>query len=198
MGLKLEYHDGQTPLDESEKEGLRIASVTTHGELDELEQRNMEKALAWIIQTKFKAEQVLTEKFLKTVHRHMFGDVWKWAGQFRRTDKNIGVQWTMIPQELWQLLDDTNYWFEHKTYQPDEIAIRFKHRLVSIHCFSNGNGRHSRLMADIVIETVFKKDVFSWSRSRMSKPDEVRRAYISALKAADNGDMEPLITFART
>lgn len=198
MGLKLEYHDGQTPLDESEKEGLRIASVTTHGELDELEQRNMEKALAWIIQTKFKAEQVLTEKFLKTVHRHMFGDVWKWAGQFRRTDKNIGVQWTMIPQELWQLLDDTNYWFEHKTYQPDEIAIRFKHRLVSIHCFSNGNGRHSRLMADIVAETVFKKDVFSWSRSRMSKPDEVRRAYTSALKAADNGDMEPLITFART
>lgn len=198
MGLKLEYHDGQTPLDESEKEGLRVPSVTTHKELDELEQRNMEKAMAWVIQTKFKPEKVLTEDFLKTVHRRMFGDIWKWAGEFRRTDKNIGVQWTMISQELRQLLDDTNYWGEHETYPSDEIAIRFKHRLVSIHCFSNGNGRHSRLMADIVAETVFKKDVFSWSQSRMSKPDEVRKAYISALQDADNGDIKPLLTFART
>lgn len=198
MGLKLEYHDGQTPLDETEKEGLRIASVSTHAELDELEQLNLEKALAWIIQTKLKPDQILTEKFLKNVHKRMFGDVWKWAGEFRKTDKNIGTKWPQIGIELKQLLDDVNYWVENETYAADEIAIRFKHRLVSIHCFANGNGRHSRLMADIIIETIFKSELFSWSHSRMSKPDEVRKTYISALKAADNGNIEPLVTFARS
>ncbi|MBI1287752.1 MAG: mobile mystery protein B [Flavobacteriales bacterium] len=198
MGLKLEYHDGQTPLDEAEKEGLRIASVTTHEELDELEQLNMEKALVWIIQSNFKPKNVLTEKFLKTVHRRMFGDVWKWAGEFRRTDKNIGTKWPQIGTELKQLLDDTTYWIEHETFPPDEIAIRFKHRLVSIHCFANGNGRHSRLMADILAETVFGNEVFSWSASRMGKPDDVRKSYIAALHKADNGNIRPLILFART
>ncbi|MCF8276004.1 MAG: mobile mystery protein B [Flavobacteriales bacterium] len=198
MGLKLEYHDGQTPLDETEKEGLRIASVSTHAELDELEQLNLEKALAWVIQTKLKPNQILTEKFLKNVHKRMFGDVWKWAGEFRKTDKNIGTKWTQIPTELKQLLDDTNYWVANETYSADEIAIRFKHRLVSIHCFANGNGRHSRMMADIIIETIFKSEVFSWSHSRMGKPDEVRKTYIAALREADNGNIEPLITFARS
>ncbi len=198
MGLKLEYHDGQTPLDESEKEGLRIASVTTHAELDELEQLNLEKALAWVIQSKLKPEQILTEKFLRNVHKRMFGDVWKWAGEFRRTDKNIGTKWPQIALELKQLLDDANYWMENETYPADEIAIRFKHRLVSIHCFANGNGRHSRMMADIIIETIFNSEIFSWSHSRMGKPDEVRKTYISALKAADNGNIKPLAAFARS
>lgn len=197
MGLKLEYHEGQTPLDETEKGGLRIASVTTHAELDELEQLNLEKALAWVIQSRFKPQKILTEKFLKTLHKRMFSDVWKWAGEFRKTDKNIGTKWPFVPIELKQLLDDTNYWIGNETYPADEIAIRFKHRLVSIHCFANGNGRHSRLMADIIAETVFKEDVFSWNSSRMSKPDEVRKAYISALREADNGNINPLIDFAR-
>lgn len=197
MGLKLEYHEGQTPLDETEKGGLRIASVTTHAELDELEQLNLEKALAWVIQSRFKPQKILTEKFLKTLHKRMFSDVWKWAGEFRKTEKNIGTKWPLVPIELKQLLDDTNYWIGNETYPADEIAIRFKHRLVSIHCFANGNGRHSRLMADIIAETVFKEDVFSWNSSRMSKPDEVRKAYISALREADNGNINPLIDFAR-
>jgi len=198
MGLKLDYHEGQTPLDETEKEGLRIASVSTHAELDELEQLNLEKALAWVIQSKLKPDKILTEKFLKNVHKRMFSDVWKWAGEFRKTDKNIGVKWVIIGQELKRLLDDTNYWVANETYSADEIAIRFKHRLVSIHCFANGNGRHSRMMADIIIETIFGAEIFSWSQSRMGKPDEVRKTYISALKTADNGNIEPLTTFART
>ncbi|MCF8461809.1 MAG: mobile mystery protein B, partial [Flavobacteriales bacterium] len=168
MGLILDYHEGQTPLDEAEKEGLRIASVSTHAELDELEQLNLEKALAWVIQSKFKPDKILTEKFLKNLHKRMFGDVWKWAGEFRKTDKNIGVKWVKVGQELKQLLDDTNYWAANGTYSEDEIAIRFKHRLVSIHCFANGNGRHSRMMADIISESIFGKEVFSWSQSRMS------------------------------
>ena len=111
----------------------------------------------------------------------MYGDVWKWAGEFRKSDKNIGVKWTQIAIELKNLLDDTKYWMDNKTVHPEEIAIRFKHRIVAIHCFPNGNGRHSRMMADIIIESIFGKEVFSWHKSNMVKPDETRKNYIIAL-----------------
>ena len=166
MGLELEYQDGQTPLDEDEKEGLLIKTVTTHGELDEHEQLNIEKAVKWTIQRKLKPEKILTEEFIKILHKKMFGKVWAWAGKFRKSEKNIGVEWIKIGIELKYLIDDTKYWIENKTYPPDEIAIRFKHRLVNIHCFPNGNGRHSRIMADIIIESIFGKDVFTWNHSK--------------------------------
>ena len=127
----------------------------------------------------------------------MFGNVWAWAGKFRKTNKNIGVEWVNIPIELKALLDDALFWVEHKTYPPDEIAIRLKHRLVNIHCFPNGNGRHSRMMADIIIESIFKKEFFSWHSSNMVKPDETRKKYIAAIRAADAGDIKPLLKFSR-
>ena len=96
------------------------------------------------------------------------------------------------------LLDDTKYWIENNAYPPDEIAIRFKHRLVAIHCFPNGNGRHSRLMADIIVEKVFKQHVFSWGAANLVKGGEARAAYLAAIKQADNGSIEPLIRFARS
>ena len=99
--------------------------------------------------------------------------------------------------ELKNLLDDATYWVANNTYAPEEIAIRFKHRLVSIHCFPNGNGRHSRIMADIIMESIFNKDIFSWHQSNMVKPDETRKKYIRALREADNGNVEPLILFAK-
>lgn len=157
MGLNLEYQNGQTPLNEEEKDGLLIKTIGTLQELDEFEQLNIEKAIEWTIRSKFKTENILTEKFVKQVHKKMFGGVWKWAGNFRKSEKNIGVSWIKIGVELRCLLDDTKYWIENKTYSPDEIAIRFKHRIVKIHCFPNGNGRHSRIMADIIIETIFAR-----------------------------------------
>lgn len=197
MGLKFEYFDGQTPLDEDEKEGLLLKTITTHGELDEHEQLNIESALAWVIQSNLTKDKIFTEGFIKTLHKKMFASVWAWAGSFRKTNKNIGVEWIMISVELKALLDDALFWIEHTTYPPDEIAIRFKHKLVNIHCFPNGNGRHSRMMADIIIESVFEKDLFSWHSSNMVKPDETRKKYISAIRAADAGDIEPLLNFAR-
>ncbi|WP_186754201.1 mobile mystery protein B [Echinicola salinicaeni] len=197
MGLEFEYKNGQTPLDEEEKEGLKIKSITTQGELDEFEQLNIEKAVEWTIHTKLKPENILTEKFIKNLHKRMYGEVWKWAGKFRQTEKNIGVPWIQIGIELKNLLDDTKYWIENKTYSPEEIAIRFKHRIVSIHCFPNGNGRHSRMMADIIIESIFDKEIFSWHQSNMVKANEIRKEYIDALKKADNGKIEPLIKFAK-
>ena len=150
MGLDLEYEEGQTPLNEEEKEGLLIKTITTHAELDEYEQLNIENAIEWLIKQKLKKETILTDHFIKVLHKRMFGKVWKWAGEFRQSEKNIGVKWINIWHDLKVLLDDTNYWIDNATFPPDEIAIRFKHRLVNIHCFPNGNGRHSRLMADII------------------------------------------------
>ena len=197
MGLELKYEEGQTPLDETEKEGLKIKSITTQGELDEFEQLNIEKAVEWTIRTHLKAEKILTEKFVKDLHKRMYGEVWKWAGEFRRSEKNIGIAWTRIGMELRNLLNDTKYWIENNTYSPEEIAIRFKHRIVSIHCFPNGNGRHSRLMADIIIESIFGKEIFSWHQSNMAKADETRKEYINSLREADNGNIKPLIEFAK-
>ncbi|MDB9755816.1 mobile mystery protein B [Winogradskyella sp.] len=198
MGLELNYKDGQTPLNADEKEGLKIKSITTQKELDEFEQLNLEKAVEWTIRTKLKQERVLTEKFIKDLHKKMYGDVWKWAGNFRTSEKNIGITWTSISTYLKALLDDANYWVDNHIYAPEEIAIRFKHRLVAIHCFPNGNGRHSRLMADIIMESVIEQDIFSWHSSNMVKADDVRKAYILALKKADGGNIDPLIEFAKT
>ncbi len=197
MGLNLQYEIGQTPLSEEEKEGLLIPSISIREELDEHEQLNIEAALAWILRSRFKTEKILTEDFIKQLHKKMFGKVWRWAGSFRKSEKNIGVSWIYIGLELRNLLDDARFWIENKTYPPDEIAIRFKHRLVSIHCFPNGNGRHARLMADILIEKVFGQPVFSWHHSAIVKADEVRRKYIFAIREADKGNIMPLIDFAK-
>lgn len=197
MGLELQYKNGQTPLNEEEKEGLKITSITTQGELDEFEQLNIEKAVEWTINGHLKTEKILTEKFVKNLHRKMYGDVWKWAGEFRKSEKNIGIHWPQIGIELKNLIDDTKYWIENNTFSPEEIAIRFKHRIVSIHCFPNGNGRHSRMMADIILESIFNYEIFTWHQSNMLKAGETRKKYINALRAADKGNMKLLIEFAK-
>jgi len=198
MGLNLEYIDGQTPLDEEEKEGLLIPTIATRGELDEFEQQNIEQAIQWTLGRSFKPEVVFTEQFIRNVHKRMYAQVWAWAGEFRKTNKNIGVDRWQIPIELKYLLEDVNYWHENKTYLPDEIALRLKHRMVSIHCFPNGNGRHSRLMADIVIEKVYKQSVFSWGAANFSDESKIRTTYLKAIKAADKGDYNLLLAFARS
>ncbi len=197
MGLDYEYIDGQTPLDEDEKEGLLIPTIATRGELDEFEQQNIEQALLWSLNRSFKAETVFTEKFIKALHKRMYGDVWAWAGEFRKSNKNIGIDKYQIPTELRYLLDDAKFWYANNTFSPTELTIRFKHRLVSIHCFPNGNGRHSRLMADIIIEKIFKQKVFSWGATNLVRQGNTRTTYLSSIKAADNGDIQPLITFAQ-
>ena len=193
----MDYIDDQTALDEDETEGLLVRTITTRGELDLFEQLNIEKAVAWSIHRNFTMSSLFTDNFIKSLHMRMFGDVWDWAGTFRRSNKNIGVDWINIGGELKLLLDDMSYWIDNKVFVPDELAIRFKHRLVKIHCFPNGNGRHSRMMADIIISSVFGKEVFSWKLSNMVKPDKIRREYIDAIKEADAGNIAPLLQFAR-
>ena len=198
MGLNSDYIDGQTPLNEEEQNGLLIPSITTREELDEFEQLNIEKAIQWTFGKKWKAEQLFSEKFVKDLHKRMYGEVWKWAGAFRESEKNLGIKSYLIPTELKVLLDDAIFWVQNDTYSLVELAIRFKHRLVSIHCFSNGNGRHSRLMADLIMEKLFNATFFSWGSSNLVKATETRKAYIKAVKMADKQDLQPLIVFAKS
>jgi Fic-DOC domain mobile mystery protein B len=200
MGLNLDYLLGQTPLEEEEKEGLKILTITTKGELDEFEQKNIEQAVQWTIGRKIKLESLMSESFIKSLHKRMYNEVWKWAGKFRKTEKNIGVESWKIPIELQVLLDDAKFWIENESFSEDEIAIRFKHRIVWIHCFPNGNGRHSRLMADLIVEKIFGRKIFTWgqSNSDLSNEGDARIEYLKALKKADKGDFSDLIIFARS
>ncbi len=200
MGLNLNYSTGQTPLEEEEREGLKIPTISTKEELDEFEQKNIEEAVFWTVGKKIKTDKLLSESFIKLLHKRMYGEVWNWAGMFRKSEKNIGIQSWKIPTELKSLIEDAKYWIENKTYPEDEIAIRFKHRIVSIHCFANGNGRHSRLMADLIAEKIFNRKAFTrgQSYSKLRNKGEARSNYLAALKKADKGNFTDLLKFARS
>lgn len=131
------------------------------------------------------------------VHKRMFGSVWEWAGKKRKTNKNINVDKVQITVEIRKLIDDCRFWIENNTFRPDEIAIRFSHRLVKIHVFPNDNGRHSRLIADILISNVFNRPVFTWGHSDLGKKGSVRTEYLNAIYKADYDDYDSLIMFAR-
>ena len=198
MGLELNYINGQTPLDEDEKEGLIIKTITIRKELDEQEQLNIEESKVWLLKTKLDIPKILSEDFIKKLHSKMFGNVWRWAGSYRNSNKNIGVDKFEIPIHLRNLLDDTKYWIDNKTFSEDEIVIRFSHRIVQIHLFPNGNGRHSRLIADVLINKGFAKQEFTWGSTNLTTAGTVRSLYLTTLRNADNGNFKDLITFARS
>ena len=193
---ELEYAQGATPLDPDEVEGLLLPHITTRGELDRWEQDNIVEALSWL--DKARPQDTLNERFVRDLHRRMFGSVWKWAGRFRQSDKNIGVAWHQIPASLKNLCDDARLWIELREESPDEIAVRFHHRLVSIHPFPNGNGRHARLMTDLLLENVLHGPRFTWGREDLSRIGTARQRYIAALRAADEHNYKPLLEFVRT
>jgi len=185
---------GATPLDADDLAGLIPGHISTQGELNEWEQLNVLQGDQW---ARKQRKDILTESFVRQLHKQMFGETWKWAGEFRKSDKNIGVDWLKIGIELKKLLDDTRYQIEHGSFPADEIAVRFHHRLVSIHPFANGNGRHARLMADLLIERLGKPR-FTWGCVNLVDASDTRQRYIAALQAADGRDIVPLFTFARS
>ena len=192
----LDYSEGTTPIDPDEADGLILTHITARGELDRWEQDNIVKALTWLERTV--PTDILNEQFVKELHQRMFGNVWKWAGHFRRTDKNIGCPWNQVSMTLANLCDDTGLWIELREYTPDEIAIRFHHRLVLIHPFPNGNGRHARLMTDLLLENILNCARFTWGSEDLSRVGDARQRYIAALHAADKYNYEPLRKFVRT
>ena len=193
--MRIEYPEGATPLDPAEITGLKYKHVTTRAELDHLEQANVQAGLRWL--KRARKVDPLDEQFLRTLHEHLFGEVWDWAGQFRRTEKNIGVDPRQIQVQLRVLTDDTHYWIENETYVKTEIALRFHHRLVKIHLFPNGNGRHARIAADLLLIRVINAEPIDWTAGHDLQNINARRvAYIEALRAADNHDYKLLLDFA--
>lgn len=196
MGLDLGLLPGQTPLTEEDKEGLLIHAIT-RAELDELEQRNIEHAIKWTMGKRFAKDDLLSEAFVKFLHKQMYGNVWSWAGVFRRRNVSLGIDWHSIPVEARTLIDGCKFWIAKGTFSPEEIAVRFKHRIVQIHCFPNGNGRHSRLMCDLIMEKIFGLNAFSWGSLANLKTGGSREEYIKALKDADMNKFDKLIAFAK-
>ncbi len=187
--------EGATPLDPDEMEGLKLKHISTRAELNRFEQDNISQAIQWFSTSRKK--DILTEKFIKDLHQRMFGNVWRWAGSLRRSNKNIGADSLQISVQLHTLLKDTQYWIENNTYSADEIAVRFHHRLVSIHLFANGNGRHARLMTDIILQDLLKKEPLSWDIESIVDKNHVRNLYLTALREADKGDYLKLLEFVR-
>lgn len=186
---------GQTPLDPNEIEGMIPTHLATRTELDRWEHDNIVDALDWL--DRFHSQAILEESFLRELHRRMFSNTWRWAGTFRQSEKNIGIPFHQIPIQLRQLLDDVKFWIEHDSYAPDEIAVRLHHSLVLIHPFPNGNGRHARLITDLVLERVFLRQAFTWGQ-RIHSAGNARKPYIEALQAADEQDFDPLMAFVRS
>ena len=197
--FKLTYPVGATPLDSNEIEGLIPDYITTQKELNILEQQNIIEGISWA--ERKKNSDVLSITFCYELHKQMFNQVWKWAGQPRTTDKNLGSYWEQIPTKLNNLFEDTRYWIKNKTYKWDELAVRFHHKLVSIHAFPNGNGRHARLMTDILLKSNDKAS-FTWGENRRASSidteGKTRKAYISSLKKADENNFIDLMKFVKS
>jgi len=196
--ITLNYPYGATPLDPDEIEGLIPQHISTHAQLNEWEQQNILTAENWCAQKKFLHTEILEILFVNKIHDRMFHQTWKWAGKFRKSEKSIGIDPLYIPMRLKELLDDVKYQIEHHTYLIDEIVVRFHHRLVSIHPYPNGNGRHARLIADLLLISK-EQPRFSWgsklSEERTNK--EIRKRYIDALRAADKHNYQLLSEFVR-
>lgn len=190
------HPDAATPLDPDEAAGLIPAHIRTQAELNEWEQTNILEGQRWALSRRTRAAP-LTEAFVRQLHKRMFGKTWQWAGTFRSSDKNIGVDWRQVGVQLKDLLEDTRYRLDHGTYPLDEIAARFHHRLVSIHPFPNGNGRHARLMADVLLVRR-GAEPFSWGRGDLVHARAARDRYLAALRAADRGEIGLLLEFVRS
>lgn len=192
--LEFANPEGATPLDPDEAEDLVPEHITTMAQLNEWEQTNILQAEQWLFSRK--RRDLLTEPFVRALHRRMFDVTWTWAGRYRLTAKNIGIPASQIPLAVRDTCDDVTYWVTGRVYDLDEIAVRLHHRLVLIHPFSNGNGRHTRLMADALL---FQHGAprFSWGSTDLQRPGTARTEYLAALRAADAGDFTALLRFAR-
>jgi Fic-DOC domain mobile mystery protein B len=190
--------DGGTTLTHEEREGLLQTWITYRHELNEAEQANILKASAWgHRRRRSSAGDLLIESYAKSLHERMLGEVWSWAGTYRRSNRNIGIEAHRIPVDMPMMFDDVKFWIEHRTYPSDDIAVRLHHRLVAIHPFPNGNGRHARLMADLLIERL-GGPAFGWGGDTLATVSELRARYIAALRRADDHDLAPLLAFARS
>lgn len=194
-GISIQPGDGATPLDASEAEGLIPTHITTKGELNEWEHQNIMRGQQWAFARNRK--DLLTEGYVRLLHRRMFDETWEWAGLYRKTEKNFGVLPNQISTGVYEVCETVKYWLQEGTFPIDEVAVRLHHRLVQVHPFPNGNGRHTRMMADLLLRRANQR-LFTWGKMNLTNPSSMKKKYLDALKQADNGDIGPLRQFARS
>ena len=192
--IKFILPEGATPLDPNEMEGL-IPNISTQRELNQLEKANNFIAYNWAIKSRKLKKELVSIHGVKLLHKKMFDEIWEWAGQFRKTEKNIGTILShQVQEEVKKLCDDINYQISLGVSNWKELTVTTHHRLVSIHPFSNGNGRHARLFCDLLL-IYNKQSPLSWGASDLIENDLIRKNYIQCLRLADKGDIKPLIEF---
>lgn len=199
MSIRFEYPEGATPLTPDETEGLIPRHISTQKELNEAEQSNILEARKWLMRKKPK--DILTDTFIRELHKRMFKDVWKWAGTYRLTERNIGIDPRQITTQIAHLCKNTSYQIDSTPQHWDELAARFHHRLVYIHAFPNGNGRHAREMTDVLL-LFHGQQPFSWGDANrgldIGQTGDHRKAYLEALRDADQNRFTKLIRFVRS
>ena len=193
--MKFIYPEGATPYNQDDAAALIPRHITTQKQLNEWEQDNILSAERWLFTSKQKS--LLTIAFIKKLHKKMFDKTWKWAGEYRTHNTNIGINYPLIQESLKNLCDDVVYWIENKVFPIDEIAARFHFKLVFIHAFPNGNGRHSRLMTDALLRQLGAPR-FTWGSGGLCEQSNVRSKYIESLKEADKENIRPLLDFVRS
>ncbi len=197
--MKFEYPPCAPPLHPDELEGLRLSHITNRAELDRWEQDNIVEAETWAFRKKtITADELLSVNFIRHLHKRMLNTIWKWAGEFRNSEKNIGVEPWSIGPALKDLLASVRLWIAEDVYPPDEIGARFHHRLVAIHPFVNGNGLLARLMTDLLLTHLLKQPHFTWGSRSLNQTGDCRYQDIAALQAADGRDYGPLFAFVRS
>lgn len=198
MAIALQYRPGDTPLDPDEAEGLIPEHITTQGQLNEWEQANIHEGEQWAFNPRGRNRpELLSLDFMQLLHKRMLDRTWRWAGTFRKSEKNIGVAPEQIAVRLRELCLDVQAQIEHKTWPPDEIAARFHHRLVAIHPFANGNGRHARIMTDLLLVRL-GRERFAWGAGNLVAEGQLRQRYLDALRSADGRDYADLFAFVRS
>jgi Fic-DOC domain mobile mystery protein B len=190
---------GATPIPPDDQKKLIPTTIQNRDDLNAAEEDNITSGLAWSKRRRPPPHVIATEDFSRALHKAMFGKVWRWAGVYRTSElQGIGVPRWQISAKCAELFEQYRYWIEHETFSAEEIAVRFHHAIVFVHPFTNGNGRHSRLMADLLIESL-GGEPFSWGHGNLGgSTSELRKSYIAALRKADVGEFSDLLRFARS
>jgi len=197
MSLILSYNSGQIYLTEEELTDLKVIDVSDYEDIQKAEEPFIQKTIAWVEKNYFKADKIFSEAFIKEVHKRMFYDTWQWGGKYRLANKNLGVDKAKISSEIKQLMSNTRFWIEDESYDMDEIALRFAHRLMQIQPFPDGNARHAKIMGNVILEHLLNSEIFTWGES-IKDNSERRKIFIESLQKADKGNIDDLLKFARS